>query len=473
MNLERRVYRLSPSKLSAETIAVTFAKTSRSPEPFDVIAAELDDEKSARFSEKWIVGYGHSSVAEHAVIHLAMENVSRLAIENIEGNRLASYTEKSTRYQEWNPQAYVVPEEVLGTRFEAEYRQTMDELFATYADALQALKPWAEETTQREPGETEKAWRNRARVKAVDVARFILPAASMANVGVTMNARVLEYAIKKMLSSELAEVRVIGADTKQVAMQELPTLIKYTDPIAYLGEVRQSFSKLSRNIDSLKTEDWCRLLEADPYGETKVLAAVLYRFGDDSYPVVLDQVQNMADAERERLAAKLFENIGKHDQPLRELEYTDYTFDLIMDQGAYFEFKRHRMMSQTAQLLTANLGFATPKAITEAGFEEAYALAMGKARKLYNRIAAQNPAVAAYVVPNSFNRRVLCRLNLREAFHFCKLRSAENAHFSIRRVARGMYENIVKMHPSLAGAMNLSSTESADSVTRDYFSSVN
>ncbi|HAE85362.1 MAG TPA: hypothetical protein DCG78_02485, partial [Anaerolineaceae bacterium] len=109
MNPTRRIYPLSPSQLSAETIAVTFAKTSRSPEPFDVIAAELDTEKSAKFSEKWIVGYGHSSVAEHAVLHLALENVSRLAIETIESNRLASYTEKSTRYQEWNPEAYVLP----------------------------------------------------------------------------------------------------------------------------------------------------------------------------------------------------------------------------------------------------------------------------------------------------------------------------------------------------------------------------
>ena len=38
----------------------------------------LSDEKSADFHEKWVVGYGHSSVAEHAVLHIALENVSRL-----------------------------------------------------------------------------------------------------------------------------------------------------------------------------------------------------------------------------------------------------------------------------------------------------------------------------------------------------------------------------------------------------------
>jgi len=121
MQIERRIYRLSPGQLSAETIAVTFAKTSRSPKAFDEIAAELNDEKSAKFNEKWVVGYGHASVAEHAVLHLALENVSRLAIETIESNRLASYTEKSTRYQEWDNDAFIIPPEIKDSKKEKLY----------------------------------------------------------------------------------------------------------------------------------------------------------------------------------------------------------------------------------------------------------------------------------------------------------------------------------------------------------------
>src|SRR5512141_2165934 len=108
---ERDIYLLNPKQLSPEVIAVAFAKTSRSPESFRDIAAELTDEKSAEFHEKWVVGYGHASVAEHAVLHLAFENVSRLAIEAIESNRLASYTEKSTRYQKWSADNFFVPKE--------------------------------------------------------------------------------------------------------------------------------------------------------------------------------------------------------------------------------------------------------------------------------------------------------------------------------------------------------------------------
>jgi len=79
----RQIYLLSPKELSPETIAVAFAKTSRSPQTFREIAAGLTDEQSAQFHEKWVVGYGHASVAEHAVLHLAIENVSRLAVESI------------------------------------------------------------------------------------------------------------------------------------------------------------------------------------------------------------------------------------------------------------------------------------------------------------------------------------------------------------------------------------------------------
>src|SRR5512143_105908 len=109
---DRQVYLLSARELSPETIAVAFAKTSRSPESFEAIAAGLTDEKSAQFHEKWVVGYGHASVAEHAVLHIALENISRLAIECVESNRLASYTEKSTRYQKWGPDDFYVPAEL-------------------------------------------------------------------------------------------------------------------------------------------------------------------------------------------------------------------------------------------------------------------------------------------------------------------------------------------------------------------------
>lgn len=472
MQKNRRVYRLSPSQLSAETIAVTFAKTSRSPKAFDEIASELDAEKSAKFSEKWIVGYGHASVAEHAVLHLALENVSRLAIETIEGNRLASYTEKSTRYQEWDPDAYVVPPEIISSPHTQLYRSTLDALFAFYGHSITPLRTWAEQSTPRLAGESDKAWENRARTKAIDVCRFILPAASMANVGVTMNARTLEYAIKKMLSSDLAEVRTIGDELKAVATEELPTLVKYAEPMPYLDGIKTAFSDQSLPTSENRS-DWCQLLEIDPHGEIKVLAALLYRFGQGTYQACLQQARTLTLQEQQALVAALFKDAGAFDVPLRELEFTSYTFDMIMDQGAYFEFKRHRMMSQTPQPLTTRLGFAMPKAFIEAGLDQEFTHIMHQTALAYEQLAAWNPAVASYLVPNAFNRRILFSLNLRELFHFSRIRCHANAHFSIRRVGRSMLEKITPHHPLFTRYLCVDCSETSASISDNYFHGLN
>src|SRR5512136_3113673 len=136
----RDIYLLNPKELSPEVIAVAFAKTSRSPESFREIAAGLTDEKSAEFHERWVVGYGHASVAEHAVLHIAFENVSRLAIECIESNRLASYTEKSTRYQKWGTDNFTIPPELEDHPLCGEYVETLQFLFKTYADSLDPVR---------------------------------------------------------------------------------------------------------------------------------------------------------------------------------------------------------------------------------------------------------------------------------------------------------------------------------------------
>jgi len=456
---EREIYLLSPRALSPETIAVAFAKTSRSPESFRDIAAELSDEKSAQFHEKWVVGYGHASVAEHAVLHIAFENVSRLAIESIEGNRLASYTEKSTRYQKWGMDSFTIPPELDGHPLCDEFADTVRLLFKTYADSLIPVRTLIFERFPRRENESDDAWDRRIRSKYVDVCRFLLPAAALANVGMTANARVIENTIRKMLSHELAEVRQIGEKVKEVAKSETPTLVKYADVVPYLTETINEFSLTPTPLPAGEGQevrgDWCTLIDYDKDGENKILAAALYRFGEMAYADALAYVGNLLTSERESLAKSLLGRLGKYDIPLRELEYCTYIFDLIMDQGAYAEFKRHRMMTQTPQRLTTRLGYATPLLITEAGFGSQYEAAMESASKIYEKLYQFSPAVAQYIVPNGFNRRVLAEFNLREAFAFCQLRSASNAHFSIRRVAQKVYEEMAKVHPLLTKYMKL------------------
>lgn len=465
---EREIYLLSPRALSPETIAVAFAKTSRAPESFREIASELSDEKSAKFHEKWVVGYGHASVAEHAVLHIAFENVSRVAIEAIEGNRLASYTEKSTRYQRWGQADFTIPPELDNHPLLDEFTKTVRLLFLTYAESLEPVKNLIVSKVTRKENESDEAFDRRIRSQYVDRCRFILPAAANANVGMTANARVIENTIRKMLSSPLEEVKQIGEKVKEVSKAETPTLVKYADVNAYLVETMKALtpspSPSGRGVGV--RENWCKLIEYDNDGENKVLAAALYRFGEMAYEDALSYVKS--SNEKESLAQTLLSRLDKFDVPLRELEYCNYTFDLVMDQGAYAEFKRHRMMTQTPQRLTTRLGYTTPSLIAEAGFRSQYEAAMESASQMYEKLYQFNPDVAQYIVPNGFNRRVLAQFNLREAFAFCQLRSAANAHFSIRRVAQKIYEDILGVHPLLAKYMKRHD-ETWQSVEENYF----
>jgi len=469
MTKPRRIYLLSPRDLSPETIAVAFAKTSRSPEPFDEIAAELNDVRAAKFHEKWVVGYGHASVAEHAVLHLALENVSRLAIETIEGNRLASYTEKSTRYQQWDADAFYVPEELSGHPLEEKFRQTCQHLFDAYHSCIPNVQSWLKETEPQQPDESDRAFERRIRPASVDICRFLLPAASLANVGVTINARALEYAICKMLSSPLDEVRQIGEWVLKVGKQEAPTLIKYAGCNAYLMETTEKMALQAERVPQHPGSDFT-LIDYDGEGEDKILAAVLFRFSQDRpFANCLDYVKQLDEDGRQALVRALMADRGPFDQPLREFEYAQMTFEVVMDQGAYFEFKRHRMMTQTVQPLTALLGYATPRGILASGCEDQYREAMAQAENLYQELWAFNPDVAGYIVPNGFNRRVLFTINLREAFTLCRLRAAENAHFSIRRVALKLHEAIETIYPHLAPYMVIPEGATWQDVARDYF----
>jgi thymidylate synthase ThyX len=471
MKHEKRIYLLDPQKISPETIAVTFAKTSRSPESFDQIAAELNEQKSAEFNEKWVVGYGHSSVAEHAVLHVAVENVSRLAVECLESNRLASYTEKSTRYQTWDAEAFHIPEELSNHKLRDEYTTTCSTLFGVYEQLIPVIKSVIENENPRKQDETENAWKRRTLSLTIDNCRFLLPAASLANVGLTINARALEHAISKMLTSPLIEVQKMGAEIKENAIESVPTLLKYAREIHYLKEVENLVTNKPTQ-PLIKGTDWCQLVHFDIDGVDRILASVLYRYHQFDYAQSLEAAKQLAPAHREKLLKQLLVERDKFTIPIRELEHSSFTFDILLDQGAYYEVKRHRMLTLTPQELSTNLGYAIPKAISTAGMLEPFTYAMEKAAEVYGKIVKGFPAVAPYIVPNGYNRRFLVTLNLRSALHFISLRSALNAHFSVRRLAQRMADEIGNALPELAPFILKCEQENASSIEQTYFHQV-
>lgn len=459
----RRVYPLDARLLTEEQIAVAFAMTSRRPEPFDEIARQVSEEKAADFHERWVLGYGHASVAEHAVIHLAVENISRLACDGLEDNRLASYTEKSSRYQVMPEGYFHTPAELDGhPALRREYQATCRQLFAAYRKLIDGCMEHLRSAHRQRGRESDSAYRLRLRRIATDGCRSALPAATLTNVGVTANARTLERGISKLMSAELEEERQLGRAVREQGREVTPTLIKYADEAPYLKrrpEVQRSFADLLDN-DSEQPQPSveARLALWDPQAEEKLAAALLYGASDTDYPAAWRRAQDMTGEQRQRIIDASLAGLGPHDTPPRELEVVDYTFEFLLDYGAFREFRRHRMQTCLPQMLTATHGFRIPPVIAEGGLEGPFAEAVGAAEAVYHKMREEvSPAVAQYAVTHAHNRRLISKMNLRECYHLFKLRTSPMAHESIREPMLEALRLAQEVHPQLFRHLRLRS----------------
>ena len=470
----RRVYALDAHELTEEQIAVAFAMTSRRPEPFDEIAKQVSQEKAADFHERWVLGYGHASVAEHAVLHLAVENISRLACDALEDNRLASYTEKSSRYQVMPPDYFHSPGELdPQPKIRELYQQTCHRLFEDYGRLIDGCMEHLRRTNPQREGERDSAYNLRLRRVATDSCRAVLPAATLTNVGVTANARVLEHAVSKLMSSEVAEERELGQELRTQGQTITPTLIKYAEANSYLTETQQRqqeryrrfaseipptpHSKIgdSDDLDSSlpshpeTLRPMVRLVHWDPQAEEKIAAALLFRQSHLSYDEIWRRVADLPLEQRQDIIGECLQALGPHDAPVRELELADYTFDFVLDYGAYREFKRHRMMSYIPQPLTVEHGYRIPSLVIDAGLESLFKDALARVEQAYREIGDCAPLAAQYLVTHAHYRRVLSKMNLRECYHLFKLRTSELAHFAIREPVLEAMKLAVETHPGL------------------------
>jgi thymidylate synthase ThyX len=459
---KRKIYTLEG--LSPEVRAVTFAKCSRSPESFAEIAKELTEEKSSEFHEKWVVGYGHSSVAEHAVLSIALENVSILATKVIEDNRLASYTEKSTRYQIFDRDKYYKPKKIMDSPFGKLYEETANFLFDTYTDLVTRVMDYVKAKIPKTDEMTDKIYETTCKAKACDIIRYILPTATLTNLGMTVNARNLEHAITKLLSHPLQEMQEIGKEIKETTQKVTPTLIKYADANPYLTETNDAMEKLTRqyftepttdndeknNLQLRSQENEAKLVAYDKDALDRIITPLLYKPSTLSYEEIRKKVSALNQEEKEKILDEALKRLGQFDRPLRELEHTYYTFDILIDYGAFRDIQRHRICTQTNQEFTPEYGYAVHEDIIAAGFEKEYRECMKRAAETYSKIVEQFPKEAQYILPLAYRKRVLITWNLRELFHFIPLRSSKRGHISYRRIAGQIWDEVNKVHPYFA-----------------------
>lgn len=482
-NLDKDVYCIK--NLPEEVVAVLFAYYSRSVNSFrenllnvmkdgDIDLSHIKDiydnsetmssakEKAAKFHEKWVLNYGHASIAEHANIKFAFHNISNVFTKIIEDNRLGSFTEKSSRYVVFDKDAFYKPKAIINSEFKDEYLKVMSTLFETYDKLLEPMKDFIKKRMPKSEDVSERAYDSSVKAKACDSIRYLLPAATSTSMGMAINARCAAHAIKKLLSSPLDESREVGKMMLEEGRKICPTLLKYADYNEYTAETDKAIFELAKNKlgkDTTSVEQPVKIVHYDPDCEDKLITSILYKHGKQDYCTILNKVRSMNKLDKENVIHEFFKKMGRHDYPLRELEHINFTMEMIMDLGAFRDVQRHRLVTQTNQLNTCDHGYETPEDIIEAGFKEEYDNAMKEAKKLYDKIKEIYPYEAQYVVPYAFRKQMLFTWNLRELEHFIRLRSGEHGHISYRRIAQKCHEEIEKLFPILAKYLRVDKNE--------------
>ena len=438
---------LSKNNLTPETLSAAYARISRLPLPIPDIrkAAREGVSRARRSNQKIVFEMGHKSIAEHAVYNFDILDISRLATEFIQGNRLCSFTEKSQRYVRFEEDVFV-PGDIQESKYLESYQALMHHLFAAYKNLFGAL---FKHLTKRFPDQAkdDRGVKHLQNIAGED-ARYVLPLATFTQLGMTLNARALEWMVWKAKAHPLHEVRKFADELLSIADRITPSLVKYTNPPKDYCETADRLKPYLSGIKSLdRGEDRARILKFPENGDDRLLTAMLYTKGNLSWEEC-SRYSRSFDPDRKKAAFQdALKGISANDPVWREFETLDFDFEIVLSASAYAQLKRHRMSSQLLQPYDTDLGVVIPPSISDAGSVDRFLAVTEESAGIFGKIAQISPVSAEYALTNAHKRRLLLHVNARELYHMARLRMDEAAQWEIREITGEIMRQVNEVCP--------------------------
>ena len=393
-----------------------------------------------------------------------------------------AYLEQSTRYIAYNRRLttghyrYYRDPAILDSVLGARYVGDMDRMFDTYGELLEEAQAWLSVRHPRQPGDSDFVHRQAVKAKALDALRGLLPAASLSNVGIYGSGQSYEMLLLRMRSHPLPEARHYADMMLEELRKVIPSFLQRVDRpdrggawTEYLESTQRQTGQLVEELfpDLVASavrppggpsgEPSVTLLDFDPDGEDKVIAAICAPLTDRPEEEVLDRVRLLgAEEKRSLLAAYVGTRENRRHRPGRAFERTGYRFDVVTDYGAFRDLQRHRMLTIEWQPLGATLGYDVPDVVEDAGLSSRYVASLERSRELAETVAPLFPVESAYAVALAYRIRYSMQMNAREAMHLLELRSGPQGHPSYRWVAQEMHRLIDERagHHLVAEAMS-------------------
>jgi thymidylate synthase ThyX len=410
--------------------ATVLAKYSRSPLSAKEIVSTLTAEEADKFQDKFFIQYGHSSIAELAMIPICFEGVSIVASKFLESFQRPGYSEKSTRYQVFSGDSFVLPPDCPAT---------MKSFSKRLYDAYDRLMPRVVRRCAAQMGkdpEDPKVLEDRTvKARAFDNVRYLLPAGTGTNLAWVGNARDVRYMVSAALGHRNPEIREIGEKAKAAVSELCPVFMNEAVPDSYEPPIRNLGSLPSRF--SFEKPDWyVEVHKPNLQPQPNLVQAAFESVVADMYSMSWSMFRSHMDARGKRGVPRVFRKV-----PI--------SFEIMMDYGAYRDLQRHRRCEIFAEPLTANYGYLVPDDIVGTDIEGEYREAMELVDSYKDDSIMHDPELLQYLVPLGYLHRSVFSMDLAEVYYITELRTQPQGHISYRRVAYEMFRKAAAVHPGL------------------------
>lgn len=231
-----------------EKVIATAAKLCYSASSVKDLQESLTDEKIHSFLEM-LTELGHESPVEHVTFTFAIEGISRSCANQLVRHRIASYSQQSQRYVNMKQFNYIIPPAIYGDKdLKDEYDTFMSNVQKEYDKLVNALtmkhyNHYIDKYTCDPNGEPiiseerKKELRNKAKKRANEDARYVLPNACETKIMVTMNIRSLYNFFKhRMCNRAQWEINAVAWEMWKQCMKVSPTLFKHAGPSCINGK---------------------------------------------------------------------------------------------------------------------------------------------------------------------------------------------------------------------------------------------
>jgi thymidylate synthase ThyX len=479
-----------------EKSAYALARYSRSPDSIEESLRWVHAHSAEKFWEQFYFAYGHASIADLGHLILCFEHISELAAIRLEDEPLWDGQAKSSRYQNFAPGGFYVPDSILGTETEGTYRGILGSLSNAYRLLHDPLMEFLGARAPRPESMKEADYKRTLAARAFDVTRYLLPLAARTNVGQVVSIRTLEKQITRLLSGQLPELRAIGEELKEacerapmnlwgelsgqpagLAEPLAPTLARHAASSAYQAEVYTDLAQYARDVlraagldlpqawQGVSTEPVDLIEPHHPLDE--LAATLLYRASQAPYRAVLATVRDWTEKQKRETIEVALRKRGPYDELLKEFRsgYA-FVFDVLMDIGGWRDLHRHRRCQQIQQNFTTRHGYEVPPALREAGLDRDYCAAMDGVKADIEALRSASQEAALYAIPFGFKVRCLFKMDYAEAEYISRLRSGVKGHWSYRTVAWAMKQKMAERYPFLADQIHATPPDVEDSLAR-------